>query len=1196
MYEEEAILQTPEEICASILNNNLFGIDIDERAIQISVAALWMHALERTPHLRPEAVTGLGDHTIAANLSLPRGRAHLGEFLSKHPEDAELRPALEAVFRGLADANQLGTLLRIEEPVEQELQRRKEEEDRRAETVLRQSQAKLEFMAEQYVMTVKPEPRDYDAWKRDILERLKEHFHQEVVVSDPVQAFFGNDAGQALRVFELLARRYDVVATNPPYLGRDKSGGALNQLLGQYAGGADLYGAFIDRALELGNVGGYVAVLSLANFLYGNDFVDFRKRLLSTCRIESLVNLSNKTFEDLSNPNAFYFALTVLLNLPSGDVRTKVIDLDGTQYEQKSDVLLGCLNQPGAHGARLFMPPQASFLEIPDFPIAYKIPEWGRVAYSRKRYVSHVADARQGLSTGKTERFLRYRWECPPSSRRWFRHAKGGTFRRWFGNNEWFIDWELSGARIQHFVGSDGKLRSAPRNVQYFFRDGCTWSSQTISAFAVRRLEDSSTFDTTGSSAFPKLSSGATTEHLMAVFNTPAFGELFSSLQPGVHFGEGYLEKLPFPIANWDESLPNLVRSCVGVQKKLDAMSVTSEQYVPVVRHKGGLAHAALASIIHQASLEVELHRVECSIWDTIEPYLGMPVVETTTAKRFAEQADVPSVEEIFAKLATCRPRSTVSCWRATQSSVEELALRLGIHPERLCAPISTAQPDPAADYARALKGPMHDRMKDFLSVAALKVLGHQWPGEGNVRSHISPTESADGVTPFVEVGSIEPLSRRVSTYLDSAFGTGSAREFEEATSTKLEFWLQREFFSSHVSTFLTRPIAWHLQTQPSGKATPVFSCLCYYRRIVGVLPSIRAQYAGTLRTSFESERRTLEGLEQLTTDQSARKQKLGYWIDELKQFQETLEGIEAGGFATAELRRYVIVDAIHSLTRRWLGRLRKELRNGPLPCWQEKAQKEDLHPDFSCWIGEAIEHVDRQCVAVAPDSPAPDTADEKLTPAALAESYRGQAPLMIRTALEAVCREWQSQFDKALLQPLRDQIKAFEEEYKQLEDNIGNKLGRKDLKSRVKALKSEIASLSAKSKALAAQIRDWRCSVAETWVEWLATQSLYDEFTSLDGRRPAPMTVAEFVNQEGQYAPDINDGVRVNIAPLQKAGILARDVLAAKDLDSAIADRAEWRADERRWCRQGVLPRPGWWPGANPITKQDAASEETIR
>jgi hypothetical protein len=59
---------------------------------------------------------------------------------------------------------------------------------------------------------------------------------------------------------------------------------------------------------------------------------------------------------------------------------------------------------------------------------------------------------------------------------------------------------------------------------------------------------------------------------------------------------------------------------------------------------------------------------------------------------------------------------------------------------------------------------------------------------------------------------------------------------------------------------------------------------------------------------------------------------------------------------------------------------------------------------------------------------------------------------------------------------------------------------------------------------------------------------------------------------------PDLNDGVRVNIAPVQKAGLLAKNVLAANDIDKAISERAEWRADERRWCRQGILPQPGWW------------------
>lgn len=76
----------------------------------------------------------------------------------------------------------------------------------------------------------------------------------------------------------------------------------------------------------------------------------------------------------------------------------------------------------------------------------------------------------------------------------------------------------------------------------------------------------------------------------------------------------------------------------------------------------------------------------------------------------------------------------------------------------------------------------------------------------------------------------------------------------------------------------------------------------------------------------------------------------------------------------------------------------------------------------------------------------------------------------------------------------------------------------------------------------------------------------------------PAPATREAFLQQEGAYVPDVNDGVRVNVAPLQKAGLLAGDVIAKKDEEKAIADRAEWRADERRWCREGKLPKCGWW------------------
>ena len=94
-----------------------------------------------------------------------------------------------------------------------------------------------------------------------------------------------------------------------------------------------------------------------------------------------------------------------------------------------------------------------------------------------------------------------------------------------------------------------------------------------------------------------------------------------------------------------------------------------------------------------------------------------------------------------------------------------------------------------------------------------------------------------------------------------------------------------------------------------------------------------------------------------------------------------------------------------------------------------------------------------------------------------------------------------------------------------------------------------------------------------------IIAQEPVDRWCSPDGVKVPPEDRAALLRQEQRYLPDLNDGVRVNIAPLQAAGLLAADVLTKKDVDKAIADRAEWRADERRWCREGKLPRPGWAP-----------------
>ena len=121
--------QTAEEISSTILNNDLYAIDIDGRAIQIAIAALWMKAKEYAPNLRADVLTNFHNHIVATDIHLPIGKDHLKQFLEKHPETTPLRPALETIFDGLQNVHELGSLVLIEEPVEKELRYLKEQFD-----------------------------------------------------------------------------------------------------------------------------------------------------------------------------------------------------------------------------------------------------------------------------------------------------------------------------------------------------------------------------------------------------------------------------------------------------------------------------------------------------------------------------------------------------------------------------------------------------------------------------------------------------------------------------------------------------------------------------------------------------------------------------------------------------------------------------------------------------------------------------------------------------------------------------------------------------------------------------------------------------------------------------------------------------------------------------------------------------------
>lgn len=364
MYVEEDELKTPGEICDAILSQNLFGIDIDERAIQIAACALYMKAKEKDGAFRPTRI-----NLTATNIHSGTNMDHLAAFLEKHPEDNPFQATLRLIFDSLKHADELGALLQIEEPVEKEFRYLKARID--AEKAGPPKQRPLFAKLEKPEQTSLPlGVISYEEWKSGLLTRLGVHFMEEFASTDFSSLFFGETAGKGLSLFDFLSRRYDVVATNPPYMGSKNMGPVVKQYVETHftAGKRDLYAAFILRCLELAKPEtGRVAMVTQQSWMFLRSFADLRaldkaklkkekgfKGILRETSIEALAHLGPGAFGEISGEVVNIVLFVLSKKVPADDHRLTAFRLIGPKSpEEKEKLLKQSLNSiHNANGSR----------------------------------------------------------------------------------------------------------------------------------------------------------------------------------------------------------------------------------------------------------------------------------------------------------------------------------------------------------------------------------------------------------------------------------------------------------------------------------------------------------------------------------------------------------------------------------------------------------------------------------------------------------------------------------------------------------------------------------------------------------------------------------------------------------------------------------------------------------------------------
>ncbi|WP_261863085.1 BREX-1 system adenine-specific DNA-methyltransferase PglX [Psychrobacter sp. JCM 18900] len=304
---------------------------------------------------------------------------------------------------------------------------------------------------------------------------------------------------------------------------------------------SDLFSMFVERCLGIVLDKGELGFITPFLWMFIGSFEAFREDLLSNCHITSLVQLEYNSFGPACVPVCTF----TVHKKPSMTYEGRFIKLTDFKGENiQAPKVLEAIDQTDVDWS--YKASTTDFLGLPSKPIAFWISDNIKKIFKNGVPFSKFMKPRQGLATADNDRFLR-RWhevemrKTPLATYsgidKWFPHSKGGTFRRWYGNNEWLVNWENSGSELKAFD------KSVIRNEVDYLKGGFSWSDLTSSYFNSRHIPEGFVFDTAGPTAIQM--QGVNAKNIFAFSNSKVFQELVNVSLQGMHYSNGVIGNTP---------------------------------------------------------------------------------------------------------------------------------------------------------------------------------------------------------------------------------------------------------------------------------------------------------------------------------------------------------------------------------------------------------------------------------------------------------------------------------------------------------------------------------------------------------------------------------------------------------------------------------------------------------------------------
>lgn len=507
---------TDNDAVKHIIEDNLYGIEIDRRAGQLAYFALMMKARERSRRILRKGISP----NICILQKVEFDKEELPNVINLFENPSLIIMNLMNDFK---DADILGSLITP-------------------------SISNIAFLKN----TLKADQNSNDM------------FSDEYTLTKRVKT--------VLDQAEYLARKYHVVVTNPPYMGNSHMGSDLKTYIeGNFKEYKyDLFSAFFIRCCSFGDTKGYLGFMSPYVWMFISSYENLRRTFIERKTITSLAQLEYSAFADATVPLCIFTLKNTHEN--NKGVYFRLTEFTGGMDVQDKKILEAINN----HNCGYYFEVSADqFEKIPGSPIAY----WASTNVINdftKSQIKTILTTREGMATADNDRFLRL-WPEVDSNKIsfpqtikspqkfWIPYSKGGDYRKWYGNNDYVVNWKNDGYEIKHNIDpKTGRIRSHNYNGEFGFLEGISWTALSSSDISVRYCQHGFLFDSKGSKGFSKTIDDAL--YCMGVINSNVGTLFLRIISPTIDFHGGYIEKIPYIDEESDDIIPAVLK-CKEISK-----------------------------------------------------------------------------------------------------------------------------------------------------------------------------------------------------------------------------------------------------------------------------------------------------------------------------------------------------------------------------------------------------------------------------------------------------------------------------------------------------------------------------------------------------------------------------------------------------------------------------------------------------